>query len=159
MRRALEFMRFFCIGPEFFLVLGAIYLELRMEAQISSFFAKIHMPEDQFKWVVAVPAALCVWSFVSGRKLLFPEKDKSSVLQCWPEYWKLRLAFHAALIWNTFFLLTSMLAWLGDWKNPTAESIILLALSIAGSAICSLSIYNAQTRVEEIVSQYKAAKQ
>ncbi|WP_316872329.1 hypothetical protein [Ralstonia mannitolilytica] len=159
MKRALEFLRFFLIGPELFFALGAIYLELRMAEQIASWFAQVHMPDDQFKWIVAVPAVLCGWSFVSGKKLLFPEKDKNSILQCWPDYWRLRLAFHAALSWNTIFLLTSMLAWLGDWKNPTATSIILLALSIAGAAICSLSIYNAQTRVEEIVSQYRAAKQ
>lgn len=155
MRRVSEFLRFFFIGPEMLVVLVGVLLKIAFSAYLESFLQVFRMADDQLKWVIAVPAALFAWSLTAGRKLIFPEKDKEGVLQQWPDYWRLRLGFHVALLWSFIFLSLSMVAWTGDWKNPSAVDAILLAVSIAGSGLCALSIYNAQTQVEEAISQYK----
>ncbi|WP_156173750.1 hypothetical protein [Cupriavidus basilensis] len=155
MKQTVEFARFFLIGPEMLIVVTGLLLRVIFPIQIDSLLHGIQVSDDQLKWLVAVPAALFAWSLTSGRKLIFPEKDKEGVLQQWPEYWRLRLGFHVALLWGFIFLMVSMAAWAGDWKNPSVTHAILLAVSITGSGLFSLSLYNAQTRVEEAVSQYK----
>ncbi|QRQ88192.1 hypothetical protein [Cupriavidus oxalaticus] len=158
MKRVAEFLRFFFVGPEMLVVVIGVLLRATFSDQVSHLISGIRISDDQLKWVIAVPAALFVWSLTAGRKLLFPEKDKEGILQQWPDYWRLRLGFHVALLWGFIFLSISMAAWAGDWKNPSVTDAILLAVSITGSGLCALSIYNAQTQAEEAVSRYKARR-
>ena len=143
MKKILEITRVFFISPELLLVVIGI--------SIQQFLTK---PVGRLLTEINIPCALLCWSLAYGRKLLFPEKDKNSILQKWPDYWILRICFHVALAWNLIFVLISIYAWTGDWKHPSPDHFISLAISIIGSATCSFSIYNAQTRVEEEISQY-----
>ncbi|MBN3804931.1 hypothetical protein GXB81_18005 [Paraburkholderia sp. Ac-20336] len=155
MKKLLETIRTFFVSPELALVICGVYLQEKFSKQIEHALLHVHIPDDLFKWAIAIPGVLLCWSLVSGRKILFPEKDKSSILQKWPDYWKLRICFHATLSWNIIFLMISIYAWTNDWTKPSSIHFVALAVSILGSAFCSLSLYNAQTRVEEEISQYK----
>ncbi|MBY4834050.1 hypothetical protein [Burkholderia dolosa] len=142
------------MSPELLLVVIGVAIQQWLVGPVEVLLAGINVTDDFIKWAVAIPGALLCWSLVSGRKLLFPEKDKNSILQKWPDYWILKICFHVALIWNLIFVLISIYAWTGDWKHPSPGHFISLVISIIGSAMCSFSIYNAQIRVEEEVSQY-----
>lgn len=154
MKKMLEIARTFIVSPELLLVFIGVAIQQFLTKPVERLLAEINISDDLFKWSVAIPGLLLCWSLVSGRKLLFPEKDKKSILQKWPDYWILKICFHVALVWNLIFLLISVYAWTGDWKHPSPGHFISLVISIIGSAMCSFSIYNAQTRVEEEISQY-----
>lgn len=154
MRKALEITRVFVVSPELLLIVVGVVVQLTLAKPIERLLAETYVSDDLLKWAFAVPSALLCWSLVSGRKLLFPEKDKKSILQKWPDYWILKICFHVALAWNSIFVLISLYAWADDWKHPSSTHFIALAISIIGSTVCSFSIYNAQTRVEEEISQY-----
>jgi hypothetical protein len=154
MRLILEIARTFFISLEFPLVVSGFAVQYVLGKRIDQFLSGANISDDLFKWAIAIPSALLCWSLVSGRKLLFPEKDKSSILQKWPDYWRLKVCFHVALAWNLIFMLISIYAWMGDWRHPSSLHLVSLVMSIAGAAICTFSIYSAQTRVEEEVSQY-----
>ncbi|KGC61455.1 hypothetical protein [Burkholderia pseudomallei] len=154
MKKITEVARVFFISPEFLLVVIGVAIQMLLAKSVDHVITEINISDDFLKWAIAIPGALLCWSLVSGRKLLFPEKDKKSILQKWPDYWILKICFHVALAWNLIFVLISIYAWTGDWKHPSADHFISLAISIIGSAMCSFSIYNAQTRVEEEISQY-----
>lgn len=154
MKKITEVARVFFISPEFLLVVIGVAIQMLLAKSVDHVITEINISDDFLKWSIAIPGALLCWSLVSGRKLLFPEKDKKSILQKWPDYWILKICFHVALAWNLIFVLISIYAWTGDWKHPSADHFISLAISIIGSAMCSFSIYNAQTRVEEEISQY-----
>ncbi|EEE01621.1 hypothetical protein BURMUCGD1_5904 [Burkholderia multivorans CGD1] len=51
-------------------------------------------------------------------------------------------------------MLISIYAWTGNWRHPSSDHFISLAISIIGSAMCSFSIYNAQIRVDEEIARY-----
>jgi hypothetical protein len=155
MKPLLEALRFFFLSFESLIVAAGIFAESQYSEVIRQNLASINLADDPFKFVVAIPGALCGWAFLSGRKLLFPEKDKSNVLQDWPDFWKLRAAFQAALTWSVIFSCISVIAWMSDWKQPTSTAWISLFVSIAGAATCFISVYNAQTSVEVAVAQFK----
>jgi hypothetical protein len=155
MRRMLECLRFFVISFESIIVGTGALLRVFFLDEVQRLLSPVKIETEPLKFLVAIPAALCVWSFVSGRKLLFPDKDKHSILQAWPDYWKLKSGFSAALTWNVIFAALSVIAWVQDWKPPKGTSWIYLAVSLAGASVSSLSIYNAQCIVEEQTSQYK----
>ncbi|UEP36893.1 hypothetical protein LL998_24940 [Burkholderia ambifaria] len=154
MKKILETARVFFISPELLLVVIGFAIQQSLTNPVERLLANINISDDFLKWAIAIPGALLCWSLVSGRKLLFPEKDKNSILQKWPDYWILKICFHVALSWNLIFVMMSIYAWTGDWKHPSPDRFISLTISIIGSAMCSFSIYNAQTRVEEEISQY-----
>jgi len=158
MKKVLEFGRFFFISYEFVVLIFGICLQLLFTTQIQLVVSHVKLQDEPLKFLAAIPAALCIWSFVSGRKLLFPDKDKASILQAWPDYWLLKTGFNAALTWNLIFVVVSVIAWTGDWKKASAALWIWLLVSLVGSGISSLSIYNAQNHVEEETSQYKGQK-
>ncbi|WP_155623921.1 hypothetical protein [Burkholderia territorii] len=153
MKKVFEIARVFFISPELLLVLVGIGIQQWLAKSVERLLVDINISDDFLKWAVAIPGALLCWSLVSGRKLLFPDKDKKSILQKWPDYWILKICFNVALVWNLIFVLISIYAWTGNWKHPSSSHLISLAISVIGSAMCSFSIYNAQTRVEEEVSQ------
>ncbi|WP_155623726.1 hypothetical protein [Burkholderia territorii] len=154
MKKIFEIARVFFISPELLLVLVGVAIQQWLAKSVERLLVDINISDDFLKWAIAIPGALLCWSLVSGRKLLFPEKDKKSILQKWPDYWILKICFNVALVWNLIFVLISIYAWTGNWKHPSSSHLISLAISVIGSAMCSFSIYNAQTRVEEEVSQY-----
>ncbi len=155
MKPPIETLRFFLMSLETVVVLIGVLVEARYSSHVLSLVASINIPDEQLKYLIMLPAGLCAWAFISGRRLLFPEKDKSNVLLEWPDYWKLKAGFSAALAWSVIFMAISIIVWFADWKHPTSIELIALAVSILGSAICSLSIYNAQTNVEEAVSRFR----
>lgn len=154
MKQSLETLRFFFLSPEAIVVLLGIFVEARYPSSVLSFAAFINVPDEQLKYLVMLPAGLCGWAFVSGRRLLFPEKDKFNVLLEWPDYWKLKAGFSAALAWSVIFMCISITVWFADWNQPASISLTALAVSMLGAAICALSIYNAQTSVEEAVGRF-----
>jgi hypothetical protein len=155
MKRVVEFGRFLIISYEFIVLLLGICAQSLFSIQIQALISNTRLQDEQLKFMAVIPASLCVWSFISGRKLLFPEKDKSSILQGWPDYWRLKSGFHAALTWNVVFFAISVFAWSSEWKTPSATSWIWLAISLLGAGVCCLSIYNVQNHLEEQISQCK----
>lgn len=155
MKKLMEYGRFFIISFEFIVLILGIFTQLLFLKQIQGLVMNVKIQDEPLKVIAAIPVALCVWSFVSGRRLLFPDKDKVSVLQGWPDYWRLKIGFHAALTWNVIFAAVSVFAWTGDWERPSATLWVWLAVSVAGSGLSSLSVYNAQNHVEEATSQFK----
>lgn len=155
MRQFFETIRFFFLSLEAVIVLVGVLVEARYSNHVLSLAASIKIPEEQLKYLVMFPAGLCSWTFLSGRRLLFPEKDKSSVLLEWPDYWRLKAGFSAALAWSLIFMGTSIIVWFANWKQPTSIALIALAVSVVGAAVCSLSVYNAQTNVEEAVGRFR----
>lgn len=158
MKKVLEFFRFFLVSFELMIILLGICAQMLFHNQVQDIAWYVKFQDDLFKFIIAIPSALCVWSFVSGRKLLFPDKDKASILQSWPEYWRLKTGFHAALTWNIIFVAVSVVAWTGDWKHPSASLLIWLVVALAGSGLSTLSLYNAQNYVEEETSQFKGQR-
>lgn len=155
MRQLLETIRFFFLSLEAVVVLVGVLVEALYSNQVLSLATSIKIPEEQLKYLVMLPAGLCGWTFLSGRRLLFPEKDKSSVLLEWPDYWRLKAGFSAALAWSLIFMASSIIVWFANWSQPTSSALIALAVSVIGAAVCSLSVYNAQTNVEEAVGRFR----
>jgi len=155
MKKLLETARFFFISQEFVVVVLGILAQLKFEKEIQQLSANLKIADEPLKFIAAVPVTLCVWSFVSGRKLLFPDKDKANILQAWPDYWRLRIGFHVALAWNVIFSSAAIIAWGIVWSHSTSIGLITIAVSIVGSGFCTLSVYIAQTRVEEEVLKFK----
>lgn len=155
MRKLLETLRFFLVSFEAAVVAVGVFAEMQYSTQVLALVTSVEVPDEQLKYLIMFPAGLCGWAFVSGRKLLFPEKDKSNVLLDWPDYWKLKAGFSAALAWSVVFMVISIIVWFADWKQPTSGALIALAVSILGSAVCALSIYNAQINVEEAVGRFR----
>jgi hypothetical protein len=155
--RIFETLRFFFISLETLVVLVGLIVELQYSSQILSFVVSINPPDGALSYLTMLPVVLCGWNFASGRKLLFPQKDQSNVLLEWPDFWRLKAGFTAALAWSVVFAAISIVTSLSDWKVPTSMAWISLAVSTAGAAICSLSIYNAQTNVEEALGRLRSA--
>ncbi|MDN7953774.1 hypothetical protein QZM74_29100 [Burkholderia multivorans] len=154
MKKILEIARAFFVSPELLLVVIGVAIHRYFSKPVDRIIASVTVSDDFFKWVIAIPSALLCWSLVSGRKLLFPEKDGGGVLQGWSDYWILKICFYVALVWNLIFVLISIYAWTGNWRHPSSDHFISLAISIIGSAMCSFSIYNAQIRVDEEIARY-----
>lgn len=155
MRKFLETLRFFFVSFEAAIVAVGVFAEAQYSTQVLALVTSVKVPDEQLKYLVMLSAGLCGWAFLSGRKLLFPEKDMSNILLDWPDYWKLKAGFSAALAWSVVFMFISIIVWFADWKQPTSSALIALAVSILGSAVCALSIYNAQTNVEEAVGRFR----
>ncbi|MEW6728516.1 MAG: hypothetical protein AB1332_04125 [Pseudomonadota bacterium] len=155
MSKLLETLRFFFMSFEAAIVAIGVFAEMKYSTQVLSLVTSVKVPDEQLKYLIMFPAGLCGWAFVSGRKLLFPENDKSSVLFDWPDYWRLKAGFSAALAWSVVFMFISIIVWFADWKQPTSGALIALVVSMLGSAVCALSIYNAQTNVEEAVGRFR----
>lgn len=155
MKPLLESLRFFVLSIEMLIVLAGFFAERHYSDAILQLVSSSKIPDEQLKYIAAVPGALCAWTFLSGRKLLFPEKDNANVLQDWPDFWKLKAGFHAALAWSVIFAVISIVAWSSDWKQPSAIAWITLLVSIVGAAVCFFSVYNAQTTAEVAVTQFK----
>lgn len=85
MKEFFETLRFFVVSFEAVIVVLGVFAEARYSDQVLTLVASIKVPDEQLKYLVMLPAGLCGWAFVSGRKLLFPDKDKSNVLLDWPE--------------------------------------------------------------------------
>lgn len=90
MKKILETARVFFISPELLLVVIGFAIQQSLTNPVERLLANINISDDFLKWAIAIPGALLCWSLVSGRKLLFPEKDKNSILQKWPDYWILK---------------------------------------------------------------------
>lgn len=155
MKPLLETLRFFVLSIESLIVLIGLIAEWQYSDSILQLVATIKLADEPMKYIVAIPGALCAWTFLSGRKLLFPEKDKSNILQEWPDFWRLKAGFHAALGWSVIFAVISIVAWASDWKQPSSIAWISLSVSIIGAAACFFSVYNAQTTVEVAVAQFR----
>ena len=155
MKKLIEIAHSFFISVELAIVAVGVVAQLALTKSIANMLLGVHIPDDLFKWAIAIPGALLGWSLVSGRKVLFPDKDKANIIQKWSDYWRLKIYFHVTLAWNVVFLMISVYAWLYDWKVPSSSHFIALVVSILGSSTSSFSLYNAQTRVEEEMSQYK----
>lgn len=155
MKPHIEALRFFFLSVESVIVAAGILAESQYSELIRQFLVSVRLADDPLKYVTAIPDLLCGWAFISGRKLLFPEKDRSNILQEWPDFWKLKAAFHAALTWSVIFAGISLIAWTSDWTQPTSAAWISLLVSIAGGGVCFISVYNAQTTVEIAVAQYR----
>lgn len=155
MKPIIETLRFFFLSFESLIVLIGLFAEFQYSDAVLQFLASVKLADDPLKYIIAIPGALCGWSFISGRKLLFPEKDKSNILQEWPDFWKLKAAFQAALAWSVIFAGISFIVWTNDWKHPPSTAWISLFVSIMGSTSCFFSVYNAQTTVEIAVAQFK----
>lgn len=155
MRTLFETLRFFVLSIETLIVLVGLLAEWRYSDVVLQLANSIKLTDDPLKYVIVIPGGLCCWTFIFGRKLLFPEKDKANILQDWPDFWKLKAGFQAALAWSVVFAVISVFAWTGDWKKPTSITWISLFVSIIGSAICFFSVYNAQTTVEIAIAQFK----
>lgn len=155
MKPLLETLRLFVLSIESLIVLVGFIAEWQYSYPILQLVASIKLSDEPLKYIVAIPGALCAWTFLFGRKLLFPEKDKSNILQEWPDFWRLKAGFHAALGWSVIFAVISIVAWTTDWKQPSSTAWISLLVSIVGAAVCSLSVYSAQTTVEVAVAQFK----
>lgn len=155
MKPLLETARFFFLSIESLIVLGGLLAEWRYSDAILQLVASVKLADEPLKFVVVIPGALCGWAFLSGRRLLFPEKDKSNILQEWTDFWRLKAGFQAALAWSVIFAAISVVAWTSDWKQPSSTAWISLSVSIIGAAVCFVSVYNAQTTVEAAVAQYK----
>jgi hypothetical protein len=158
MKPLLETLRFFVISIESLVVLVGFLAEWQYSDVILQLVSSIKLADEPLKYIVAIPGALCAWTFLSGRKLLFPEKDKSNILQAWPDFWKLKAGFQAALGWSVIFTVISIFAWTSDWKQPSSVAWTSLLVSIVGAAVCAFSVYNAQTVVEVAVAQFKEVK-
>ncbi len=155
MKKFIETIRFFVVSYEMVVLLSGIAIESLYSSYVLALFVSVKLPDELLKSLVMLPPALCGWAFISGRRLLFPDKDKSNVLLDWPDYWKLKAGFHAALAWSVIFAFISIVAWMVDWNKPTSMTLISLVVSILGATICSLSIYNAQINVDEAVGHYR----
>lgn len=158
MKNFVETLRFIFLSFEAIIVALGVFVESQYSDLVLALFMSIKVPDEQLKYLVMLPAGLCGWAFVTGRKLLFPEKDKSNVLLDWPEYWRLKAGFSAALVWSVVFMVTAIASWFADWKQPSTEALIALAVSMLGSVVCALSIYNAQITVEEAVCRYRSER-
>ena len=117
------------------IVVVGVFAEMQYSNQVLALVTAVKVPDEQLKYLVMLPAGLCGWAFVSGRKLLFPEKDKSNILLDWPDYWKLKAGFDAALAWSFVFMAIAIIAWFADWRQPTSGALIALAVSMIGSEI------------------------
>lgn len=155
MKSILETLRFFLLSLELVVVIVGLVAEQWFSHSVLQFFALVKLSQDPLRFAVMAPVGLCGWMFVSGRKLLFPEKDKANILQEWADFWKLKAAFQAALTWSVIFAVISLHTWNGNWEHPSSAICISLLVSIVGSAVCFLTVYNAQITVEVAVSKYK----
>jgi len=158
MKKVLETARFFFVSPEFVVVILGVVMQLSYGVELEQLLEEVKIADEPLKYISAIPVTLCIWSFVSGRKLLFPDKDKVSILQRWPDYWRLRIGFHVALSWNVIFAIAAIIAWGIVLRYSMSIGLMTIVISIIGSAFCSLSVYIAQTRVEEEVLQFKGLR-
>lgn len=155
MKPFFETLRFFVLSIESLIVFFGLLAEFRCSDAIMQLVASVKLADEPLKFIILIPSGLCGWTFLSGRRLLFPEKDKSNILLTWSDFWKLKAAFQAALAWSVIFATISIVVWTSDWEEPSSKAWISLLVSIAGAAVCSFSVYNAQTTVEVAVAQYK----
>jgi hypothetical protein len=153
MKTLLETLRFFFVSGEAVLVAVGILIETRYSAEVSALAALIKISDEQLQYCVMIPAGLCSCTFIYGRKLLFPDGSKSSILIDWPDYWRLKAGFSAALAWSVVFFVASIIVWFADWKQPTPIALIALFVSLCGSGMCAFSVYSAQINVDEAIGR------
>ena len=153
MKKITEFVRLLLIGPEFVILLAGVVLEYQFSGGIARWISGSSPPDEVIKHLALLPAAAAGWMFLSGRTLLFPEKDAKQLLQSWPDYWKMRIGFDVALIYAIVFAVLGLIAWAMDWKAGKSFPYACLATSLIGAGTCFVTVYRAQQIVNEIIIQ------
>lgn len=155
MGRPAELLRFIIASPEFLIILLGIGAEYLFSIEIANLINDVDLSDEWVKAIAAVPIAAAAWMLMSGKKLLFPEKDKENILQAWPDYWKLKLGFWVAFAYLILFALLAMVAWAMDWKRGASLPWVLMMTAVAGGSAAFLSLFAAQMTVDEAIARYK----
>lgn len=155
MKVPLEFLRFFILSYETIIFLGGCCLCIYFKDWNSKFLMNFSNENSFIAYIAVIPTALSGWSILYTRKLLFPEKDLTNIMQMWPDYHILKIGIYAALIWAFIFCTAGWAAW-ALWLSGAKEiSAFIIATSLTGSAISASSVLFAEISINE---RFNAAK-
>jgi hypothetical protein len=150
--RLVTALRFLIVGPEFLVllvggVLAFIYPEVVRDAVRGT-----TLSEDVLRYVAVVPLASSAWFINNGRNLLFPGSDKEKLLQRWPDYWRLKYGFNAALFYSAVLSITAVVSW-ATWSKYEPYSQMAMAIALVGTGANFLTCYYAQISIEEALAK------
>lgn len=156
MKYIIEILRTFFVSPEFVLILMGISLCTTFSQRISSVGEWLSDSNDIIKYVGLLPVLVLIKVFPDAVIVLWPENDKRQLLQNWPSYWKLKIVFYVTLIYASLFGTAGFLTWIIKWDFSNKDVIIFVVqcVSVLGSIIVYLSVYNAKIKVREIFAKH-----
>lgn len=149
MKVAVEYLRSIFISVEFAVLILCFYVAWAHPPVVAKMNSLIAKGADPIKWLSAVPAAVLVWSMGTVRKLRFPEKDRKSLLQNWPEYWKLCVVVNVALGFALLFTAAGLFPWLLSTTIGDDYRSLFLFGSLSGALIVGASCYLAEMAIND----------
>jgi hypothetical protein len=143
------------ISVEFVIITLALAFILVWPDTISPVSSYLGDDADVLKHMALLPTALAIWVFSEARKLLFPDEDKSKVLQKWDDYWKWRIHFNVGIFYALFFAATGLISWIMGAKVSNPIGFVVLVAAVAGAMAVAFSVYMARITLSEILIDCK----
>lgn len=156
MNRLTTALRFLVIGPEFLVLFLGGVLAFGYPHAVNTWLPSQALSQEVLKYVAVLPLASSAWMLSQGRKLLFPEKDKSHALQEWPDYWRLKYGFNIAIFYSFVFSLLAIFSWAMDWQAQSPHPQVMLSVALLGAVSNFLTFYYAQIELDEAIGRLKA---
>lgn len=151
MRILLQYLLVTVISIEFLIFALAITFIYVWPEKVLFVSSKLSSNSEITQHIALLPSAFMGWVFYESKKLLFPEEDKMTIFQEWPDYWKWRIHFKVGLMYSLLFAIVGLLAWVLDYKIVEATGFVMLVSSVAGGLVVVVSVYMARITQAEIL--------
>ena len=138
------------LSPEFLVILIGLGLYF-LPSQVESISSMLQDSPEILRYISLLPVAMATWVFKENKKLLFPEEDKDSIIQKWPDYWKLKVYFYVSIGYAFLFAFMGVSVWLLGYKINQPAGFLPLAVSIVGGFVVIVTTYFAKIRQKEIL--------
>jgi hypothetical protein len=149
MKRLSNIVRAFFVSFEFLCIVIGILLTIWRPSAIQGIAEQIASNGDMIKYLALAPVGVFGWVFSHSRKMLFPEADKKSILQGWPDYPAFRDVVFVGVAFSVIFVVTGLATWAMDWSSSPAVPFTWTAVSLIGAAIAAFSMYHAEIVLTE----------
>lgn len=158
MKLAREYLRTAILSLEFLLLAICAYLAFFQPSWLSYISQIVKKDSDQLKWLVLAPLGVLIWTLTLVRKIRFPEKDKLTIIQRWPEYWRLCVVTNVAIFYAAMFTCLGLIPWLIRGAQEHHYCGVVLATALIGSVIVGASCYLAEIAVNEAMAEVTPRK-
>ena len=154
MKRCGAILRSVFVGPEFLIVIAGAALLVFFPNPFIWLSERIGNQAELLKYFGLLPAGLVVYDATVAKNILLPDGDKQQIFQSWELHWEFKCAVVVGLVYSFCFAIAGIVALLFDWQTPEAHQSALLATSVAGGLMVSVTLFFAHIRIEELFRQH-----
>lgn len=144
-----DYVRTVLVSFEFLIVLICICCAWLGPDLVAKMNALIPEESEPIKWISGAPSLALVWTMSIVRRIRFPEKDRKSLLQQWPEYWRLCAVLNVALGYAFIFAAAALFPWLLTTQIGSENRSLFFFGSLAGAIVVAASCYFAEMAIND----------